>query len=97
MSADWQPLERLFGPSLCADFMFMGRAEQIHLYKHRDTRRYLNIAPDETCFRHSTHGYQPIGLEEAIQHVLPLRITRASRRNDKGVGKGENNHGKDCQ
>jgi hypothetical protein len=50
MSADWQPLERMLGPSLCVDFMFMGRSEQIHLYKHRDTRRYLNIAPDGPAF-----------------------------------------------
>jgi hypothetical protein len=70
MSADWQPLERMLGPSLCVDFMFMGRSEQIHLYKHRDTRRYLNIAPDGTCFRYSAQGYQPIGPEEAIEHVF---------------------------
>jgi hypothetical protein len=70
MSTDWQPLERMLGPFLCVDFMFMGRSEQIHLYKHRDTRRYLNIAPDGTCFRYSAHGYQPIGLEEAIEHVF---------------------------
>ena len=70
MSADWQPLERMLGPYLCVDFMFMGRSEQIHLYKHRDTRRYLNVAPDGTCFRYSAHGYQPIGLEEAIEHVF---------------------------
>jgi hypothetical protein len=70
MSTDWQPLERMLGPFLYVDFMFMGRSEQIHLYKHRDTRRYLNIAPDGTCFRRSAHGYQPIGLEEAIEHVF---------------------------
>jgi hypothetical protein len=34
MNTDWVPLERMLGPSLCVDFMFMGRAEQIHLYKH---------------------------------------------------------------
>ena len=70
ISGDWQPLERMLGPSLCVDFMFMGRSEQIHLYKHRDTRRYLNIAHDGTCFHYSVHGYQPIGLEEAIEHVF---------------------------
>ena len=62
MNTDWLPLERMLGPSLCADFMFMGTSEQIHLYKHRDTRRYLNIAPDGTCFRYSVQGYQPIGV-----------------------------------
>ena len=69
MSADWRPLERMLGPSLCVDVMFMGRSQQIHLYKHRDTRRYLNIAHDGT-FRYSAHGYQPIGLEEAIEYVF---------------------------
>jgi hypothetical protein len=70
MSADWQPLERILGPALRIDFMFMGRRKQIHLYKHRDTRRYLNIASDGTCFRYSAHGYEPMRLEEAIKHVF---------------------------
>ena len=70
MSAEWLPLEQMLGPVLCVDFMFMGRCEQIYLYKHKDTRRYLNIAPDGTCFRYSVHGYESIGLEEAIEHVF---------------------------
>jgi hypothetical protein len=70
MNTDWLPLEQLLGPSLCVDFMFMGRSDEIHLYKHRDTRRYLNIALDGTCFRYSAQGYQPIDIEEAIEHVL---------------------------
>jgi hypothetical protein len=52
----------MLGTRRCVDFMFMGRSEQIHLYKHRDTRRYLNIALDGTWFRYSAHGYEPIGL-----------------------------------
>jgi hypothetical protein len=43
----WQPLERTLGAVGCADFMFMGTIEQdgttIYLYKHQDTRRYLNL------------------------------------------------------
>jgi hypothetical protein len=70
MSADWKPLEQMLGPFLCDAFMFMGRSEEIYLYKHRDTRRYLNIALDGTCFRYSPEGYQPIGLEEAIAHLF---------------------------
>ena len=54
----------------CVDFMFMGRSERIHLYKHTDSRRYLNIARDGTCFRYSVYGYEPIGPEEAIEHVF---------------------------
>ena len=70
MNTDWLPLERTLGPLLCVDFMFMGRSGQIHLYKHRDTRRYLNIAADGTCFRYSAQGYQPIGVDEAIERVF---------------------------
>ena len=70
ISADWWPLERMIGSSRCVDFMFMCRSEQIHLYKHRDTRRYLNIALDRTCFRCSAHGYEPIRLEQAIEQVF---------------------------
>jgi hypothetical protein len=73
MNTDWLPLEQLLGPSLCVDFMFMGRSDEIHLYKHRDTRRYLNIAPDGTCFRYSAQGYQPIDIEEAIEQVFRRR------------------------
>lgn len=70
MTSEWEPLERMLGPHLCRDFMFMGRSEQIHLYKHMDTRRYLNIDPAGTCFRNSPRGYERIGLEEAIEHVF---------------------------
>ena len=76
ISGDWRPLERMLGTRRCVDFMFMGRSGQIHLYKHRDTRRYLNIALDGRCFRYSAHGYQPIGLEEAIERVFHLGSLR---------------------
>jgi hypothetical protein len=71
MTPDWKPLEQMLGPELCRNFMYMGRSEQqIHLYKHIDTRRYLNIGPDGTCFRYSSSGYVPIGTLEAIEHVM---------------------------
>jgi len=70
MNTDRLPVERTLGALLCVDFMFMGRSGQIHLYKHRDTRRYLNTTPDGTCFRYSAQGYQPISIEEAIEHVF---------------------------
>jgi hypothetical protein len=34
-----------------------GDWEQLRLYKHIDTRRYLNLAEDGTCFRYSEGGY----------------------------------------
>lgn len=70
MTSEWEPLERMLGSDLCRDFMFMGRSEKIYLYKHVDTRRYLNIDLTGTCFRYSLEGYQPIGLEEAVEHVF---------------------------
>jgi hypothetical protein len=70
MSSEWEPLERMLGSDLCRNFMYMGRSEEIHLYKHVYTRRYLNIDPGGTCFRYSPQGYEPVGLEEAIEHVF---------------------------
>jgi hypothetical protein len=39
----------------------------------------------------ATQGYQPIDIEEAIEHVFRRgsAITKVSRRNDQGVRKGE--------
>ncbi|MDX6459009.1 MAG: hypothetical protein QOJ51_1350 [Acidobacteriaceae bacterium] len=42
-SPNWRPLERLFSAEECSNFMYMGRSGSIELYKHRETRRYLNI------------------------------------------------------
>jgi len=40
---DWRPLENAIPSDYAEDFMFMGKAGGIVLYKHRITRRYLNI------------------------------------------------------
>lgn len=70
MSSDWAPLERMLGPELCERFMFMGRSGELYLYKHSDTRRYLNIALDGSCFRYTPAGYMPTDREEAIAWVF---------------------------
>lgn len=70
MSAVWLPLEQMLGPELCENFMYMGRTGEIYLYKHIDTRRYLNITRDGTCFRYSVNGYFPIERGEAIQDAF---------------------------
>ena len=41
--SNWTPLIELVGEKCAADFMFMGDADNLNLYKHRNTRRYLNI------------------------------------------------------
>jgi len=70
MKPCWKPLEQMLGADLCRNFMYMGCSGQIYLYKHIDTRRYLNIDLDGACFRYSPAGYIPIGLMEAIEDVL---------------------------
>jgi hypothetical protein len=68
--ADWQPLEGMLGVNCCESFMFMGCVGEICLYKNIWTRRYLNLGPDGTCFRHTENGYVPICRQEAISHVF---------------------------
>ena len=76
---DWSPLEKLIGSSRRGCFMYMGQSrcvfhrdgwEPLRLYKHIDTRRYLNVAEDGTCFRYSEGGYTPISAEVAIEHAF---------------------------
>ena len=53
---DWRPLENAMPPDYCEDFMFMGKADDIVLYKHRITRRYLNIDAVTGGFYHYANG-----------------------------------------
>ncbi len=46
---NWRPLEVNVSPHHLEEFMHMGEHGTIQLYKHRDTRRYLNI--DSDCIR----------------------------------------------
>jgi hypothetical protein len=50
MTSDWAPLEHMLGPKLCEHFMFMGRSGELYLYKHVETRRYLNLDAEGRCF-----------------------------------------------
>ena len=67
---DWKPLEGVLSPEDCADFMYMGGAGGIALYKHRDTRRYLNIdAATGRFYRYADGDYVEIDRAQAIEHV----------------------------
>ena len=67
---DWKPLEGVLSPEDCADFMYMGCAGGIVLYKHRDTRRYLNIdAATGRFYRYADGDYVVIDRAQAIEHV----------------------------
>ena len=70
MTSDWAPLEQVLGPKLCEHFMFIGRSGELYLYKHIDTRRYLNLDPEGKCFRYMGNGYEPEELRRAIAHVF---------------------------
>jgi hypothetical protein len=76
----WAPLEALFSPQRCADFMYMFTIRQnggaIYCYKHRVTRHYLNLDNDGHAYRfrpgpsEETNDYQPTPLGDAIAHAL---------------------------
>jgi hypothetical protein len=75
---EWAVLETLIGRTQSARFMYMGRSSpithrgawvELYLYKHIETRRYLNVAEDGTCFRYAVEGYAAVTREEAIAHA----------------------------
>ena len=67
---NWGPLERVLPLHQCSDFMYMGRAGEIELYKHYMTRRYLNIAQNShTFYRYSDGKYLEVSQAEALDHV----------------------------
>ena len=67
---DWRPLENAIPPEYCESFMFMGKASDIVLYKHRLTRRYLNIdAVTGKFYRYSNGGYIEIDRRQALDAV----------------------------
>ena len=67
---DWKPLEAVLPPGRCSPFMYMGNAGGIVLYKHRDTRRYLNIdAATGRFYRYVDGHYTEIDRELALKYV----------------------------
>ena len=67
---DWRPLENAISPGYCEDFFFMGKAGDIVLYKHRLTRRYLNIdAVTGKFYRYSNDDYVEIDRRQAFDSV----------------------------
>lgn len=67
---NWAPLQAVMAPAELENFMYMGSAGQIELYKHRFTRRYLNIARDAKTFYQYFEGeYVEITRETALDYV----------------------------
>ena len=72
----WAPLRAKLGDDGCEPFMFMasytpdGSGTVVHSYKHRDTRRYLNLDEDGQCYCYRAGGYAPTNDESALNHVF---------------------------
>ena len=73
---NWQPLEALLTPEQCRDFVFMGTVlnldgTAIHLYKHRENKRYLNLDANGKTYEFVDFGqpYVEIERETAIARV----------------------------
>lgn len=65
---DWQPLE----DTLLGDFMFMGYSDGIRMYKHRYTRRCLNLDADGRAYRYrgEKRRYEQTPLEDGTGHAF---------------------------
>ena len=72
---DWRPLESAMPPEFCENFMFMGKAGGIVLYKHRLTRRYLNIdAVTGKFYRYVNDEYVEIDRRQAFDSVYAIDL-----------------------
>lgn len=71
---NWKPLEAVLPAEWCGGFMWMNRVVDkgvvIELYKHGITRHYLNLDADGGAHRWTGSGYEPMSLEEAIDHAF---------------------------
>ena len=67
---NWAPFEQVLPASELEMYMYMGQASGIELYKHRLTRRYLNISRDGRRFyRYCDGAYVEISRSDALDHV----------------------------
>jgi hypothetical protein len=67
---NWFPLEMVLSDSECWEYMYMGRVGEIELYKHRFTRRYLNISQNGCKFYRNVDGtYVEISRSDALSYV----------------------------
>jgi hypothetical protein len=67
---NWTPLELAVPACELENFMYMGCAGEIELYKHRLTRRYLNIGRNSHKFyRYIDRKYVEITRAAAFEHV----------------------------
>jgi len=66
----WKPLENAIGCENCSEYMFMttsGDGLKIHCYKHKLTRRYLNVDSEGIFYRYENEGYKILSKENALK------------------------------
>jgi hypothetical protein len=68
----WDPLEKALPYKWCGGFMYMGRTNGIHMYKHGFTRHYLNLDDDGNAYRYlpGSERYVPMNRFEAIENAF---------------------------
>ena len=82
---NWAPLELVLPACEIENFMYMGRAGEIELYKHWLTRRYLNISADgQRLYRYSDGTYVEIAKAVALDHVRNRNHQERNNHDGKG-------------
>lgn len=70
----WGPLEDVVEAAKCQNFMFIGCVTlgelKVYLYKHRNTRRYLNLDWSGNAYKFVKGKYVPVKLSDALDHVF---------------------------
>ena len=67
---NWTPLELVLPACELENFIYMGRVEEIELYKQWLTRRYLNISADaQRFYRYCDGTYVEVIKAVALEHV----------------------------
>ena len=68
----WEPLQEALPYKWCGGFMYMGRVDGIHLYKHGFTRHYLNLDGEGNAYRYlpGSDRYVPMNRFEAIENAF---------------------------
>lgn len=69
MKNQWIPLKKIINEMpVLEKFMYMGTRGHsgaiIYLFKHKDTRGYLNVDPDGNLYRYTAPGYTRVLDEE---------------------------------
>ena len=70
MEPNWKPLEEKLGRARCVGFMYMGRLNGIHLYKHGIVRIYLALDDRGQCYKYGGNSQcEPTNFETELGRI----------------------------